>query len=226
MAETKPILEIQNLTVVYNENTPFEAVALKDFSMSVNKGEIILISGGNGSGKSTLLHAISGTVPVKSGKIIIDGIEISKWNANKRARFFATVQQDTMLGTCPSLTIQENFQLTNPNNWWHLTPYHLRLKDSQIESLKKTGLPLDARGRSKVNMLSGGQRQAIAVCLAFENQKPILLFDEFLSALDNKTKDNIFNYTLENAKLDNSTLLMVLHNASDYVSTFDKIINL
>jgi len=226
MTDTKPIIEIENLTVVYNENTPFEVVALKDFSLTVQKGEIVLISGGNGSGKSTLLRAISGASPVKTGKIKIDGKDISKWSANKRAKYMATVHQDTMLGTCPNLTIQENFQLTNPHKWWSLTPYHLTLSDLQVESIKKTGLPLDTRGTSQVNMLSGGQRQAIAVCLAFENKKPILLFDEFLSALDERTKENILDFTLESAKKTDSTMLMVLHEASRYNEIFDRIISL
>jgi len=212
MIETKLMLEIENLTVIYNENTSFEVIALKDFSMSVKKGEVVLISGGNGSGKSTLLRAISGTIPVKSGKIIMDGVNIIKWSMNKRAQFIATVQQDTMLGTCPNLTVQENFQLANPSNWWHWVPYPLTLWDSQIDSLKKTGLPLDARGTSKVNMLSGGQRQAIAVCLAFENQKPLLLFDEFTSALDSNTAEKILSLTFSKAKENDATLLMVMHN--------------
>jgi putative ABC transport system ATP-binding protein len=226
MTNTRPILEIENLTVVYNEDTPYEVVALKKFSLTVRQGEIVLISGGNGSGKSTLIRAIGGAVPIKSGKIQFDGVDISKWATHRRARLMAIVHQDTMLGTCPNLTIQENFQLTNPDKWWHLTPCRLSLKDTQIECLKRTGLSLDTRGSSKVNMLSGGQRQAIAVCLAFENKKPLLLFDEFLSALDDKTKDNIFNYTLENAKRTNCTMLMVLHGANEYCPFVDKTIQL
>jgi putative ABC transport system ATP-binding protein len=212
MTNIKFILEVENLTVVYNENTPFEVVALKDFSMTVQKGEIVLISGGNGSGKSTLLRAISGAIPIKAGKIRINGKDISKWSADKRARFIATVHQDTMLGTCPNLTIQENFQLTNPRKWWSLTPYHLTLSNAQVESIKRTGLPLDARGTSQVNMLSGGQRQAVAVCLAFENNKSILLFDEFTSALDTTTAEKVLDLTFSKARENNSTLLMVMHN--------------
>lgn len=216
--KTHPILEIRDLTVIYNENTPYEVIALNNFSLTINKGEIILISGGNGSGKSTLLRAISGSIPIKSGKILVNDIDITKWNAVKRAKYFALVHQDTMLGTCPNLTIQENFQLANSSKWWSLKPYHLTLSDNQIENLRKTGLPLDSRGASKVNMLSGGQRQAIAVCLAFDNKKPILLFDEFTSALDKQTSQNVLNFTFENAINSESTLVMVLHS-------FDKINN-
>ena len=221
-----PIIEIKNLTVVYNANTPYEVVALKDFSLKVEKGEILVITGGNGSGKSTLLRAISGTAPVKAGQILVDGIDITKWNANKRAKLFGMVHQDTMLGTCPNLTIQENFQLTNTKKWWHPLPYNLKLNDKQTESIKNTGLPLEARGASKIKMLSGGQRQAIAVCLAFENIKPILLFDEFTSALDEKTKVNVLDFTIDNAKTSSCTILMVLHNADNYNFEYNHIINL
>lgn len=221
-----PILEVRDLTVVYNANTPYEVVALKNFSLKIEKGEIIIITGGNGTGKSTLLAAISGTIPVKSGQILINGIDVTKWNANKRSKYFGTVHQDTMLGTCPNLTIQENFQLTNTKKWWLPIPYSLKLNKNQIKRIENIGLLLETRSTSKINMLSGGQRQAIAVCLAFENNKPILLFDEFTSALDEKTKVNVLNFTIENAKNNFSTVLMILHNANNYSFKYNRIINL
>ena len=222
---TTPILEIKNLTVVYNANTPYEVVALKDFSLKVEKGEIIVITGGNGSGKSTLLQAICGTVPIKTGKILINGIDITKWSANKRARFIGSVHQDTMLGTCPNLTIQENFQLANTKKWCLPLPYNLKLNGKQLENIKNIGLQLENRGTSKINMLSGGQRQAIAVCLAFENSKPILLFDEFTSALDESTARSVLKFTFDNAKINNSILIMVMHNIIDMTKNL-KIITL
>lgn len=207
-----PIIEIKNLTVVYNANTPYEVVALRDFSLKVKKGEIVVITGGNGSGKSTLLRAIMGSAPVQSGTILINGIDITKWSAIKRAKFIGTVHQDTMLGTCPNLTIQENFQLTNIKKWWQPFPYKLKLSKAQIDSIKKIGLPLDTRDSSKINMLSGGQRQAIAICLAFENKKPILLFDEFTSALDEFTLKNTFVFTMQQAISYETTVIIVTHN--------------
>jgi putative ABC transport system ATP-binding protein len=210
-----PILEVRDLTVVYNANTPYEVVALKNFSLKVEKGEIVIITGGNGTGKSTLLAAISGTIPIKSGQILINGIDVTRWNANKRAKYFGTVHQDTMLGTCPNLTIQENFQLTNTKKWWLPIPYNLKLNKNQLKRIENIGLLLETRSSSKINMLSGGQRQAIAVCLAFENNKPILLFDEFTSSLDEKTRKNVIDFTMLQSKYNETTLLMVLHNIQE-----------
>jgi putative tryptophan/tyrosine transport system ATP-binding protein len=210
----QPYLEVKNLTVVYNANTPYEVVALKDFSLKADKGEILVITGGNGSGKSTLLSAISGTAPIKSGQVFINGVDVTKWSPNKRAKFLGFVHQDTMLGTCPNLTIQENFQLTNLKKWWYPMPYNLKLNAKQIDSLKATGLLLEMRGTSKINMLSGGQRQAIAICLAFENKKPILLLDEFTSALDESSVKSVLDFTFSKANSDNTMLLMVMHNTN------------
>lgn len=224
-----PFIEIKDLTVVYNVNTPYEVVALKDFSLQIEKGEILVITGDNGSGKSTLLRAICGTAPVRYGHIFINGTDVTKWSANRRARLLGTVHQDTMLGTCPNLSIQENFQLTNISKWWHPIPYKLRLNKGQVDNIKNTGLPLETRETSKINMLSGGQRQAIAVCLAFENKKPVLLFDEFISALDSSTIKNVLDFTFHKANEDNTTLLMILHNVrvlKEYADVKIKYINL
>jgi len=210
----KPLIEINNLTVIYNENTPFEVTALKEFSISVKKGDILIVTGGNGSGKSTLLNAIAGTIPVKTGKICINDVDITKWSAIKRAKFIGSVHQDTLLGTCPNLTIHENFQLTRTKRWWIPLPYSMRMNEGHLNSIQKTGLPLDTRGSTKINMLSGGQRQAIAVCLAFENLKPLLLFDEFTSALDEGTVKRVIDYTFINSQKHETTIIMVMHNVN------------
>jgi len=209
-----PIIEIQDLTVIYNENTFYEVVALNNFSMKMKQGDVLVVTGGNGTGKSTLLNSIAGIIPIKSGKIFFNGVDITNWNALKRSRLMGLVHQDTMLGTCPNLTVQENFELTNPNKWWTLSPYKLRFDSEQTASIKKIGLTLENREKTKINMLSGGQRQAIALCLAFEREKPLLLFDEFTSALDEPTAIKVLDYTFEKAKIKNTTMLMVLHNTS------------
>ncbi len=208
----KAAIEIKNLIVVYNENTPNETVVFNDYSVEFEKGKITVITGGNGTGKSTLLNVLLGTVPIKSGQIIVEGKDIAKWSSLKRSKLFSSIHQDTMLGTCPNLTIQENFQLTDASRWWFPIPYGRSLTEKQGNIIKQTGLPLDDRGGTEINTLSGGQRQAIAACLAFECYKPILLFDEFTSALDGNTMKNVLEFTIKQASVNNTTLLMVMQN--------------
>lgn len=213
---------VENLTVIYNENTSTEVIVFKDFNLIVKRGEILVVTGGNGTGKSTLLKAILGIIPIKSGKIMIDGKDVTSWSAIRRAKLIGSVYQDTMLGTCPNLSVNENFQLTNSKQWWSPLPYSLKLKKSQTSSIQKTGLQLDSRGSTKINMLSGGQRQAIAVCLVLENNKQILLLDEFTSALDEKTAQNVIDYTFLRAKENKCTILMVMHDYSKIDELIEK----
>ncbi|MFH0734627.1 MAG: ATP-binding cassette domain-containing protein [bacterium] len=209
-----PIIEIKNLTVVFNENTPYEVIALKDLTLKIKHGEVLVVTGSNGTGKSTLLNAIAGLIPIKAGQILFNGLDITHMKPIKRAKFIGYVYQDVMLGTCPNLTLHENFQITNTNKWWLPIPYKLCLSQKQIESIKRTSLTSESRTSTKMNIFSGGQRQAIALCLAFENNKPILLCDEFISALDENAISSVLAYTFEQAKTNNTTVLMVLHNIS------------
>jgi putative tryptophan/tyrosine transport system ATP-binding protein len=205
-------IEVKDLNVVYNDNSANEVIAIKNFSLKVEKGEIIVITGNNGAGKSTLLNAIAGIVPIKTGQIFIEGKCINKWNIKKRAEIIGFVHQDTMLGTCPNLTINENVQLTKSNNLWNLLPYSLSLTQEQENNLKELGFSLESRQNTKINMLSGGQKQLISVCLAFEKKKQILLFDEFTSALDEYMAKKILDFTFKKANKEKTTILMVMHN--------------
>lgn len=222
----KPAIEIKNISVIYNEGTPNEVIVFHGFSLTVKKGEVLVITGGNGSGKSTLLNAIAGTIPVKSGQIFINGTNVTGWSSHRRAKLLGFVFQDTMLGVCPNLSVQENFQLTMTDKWFLPIPYKLKMSEKQHNSIKRIGLGLESRPLSKVNTFSGGQRQAISICLAFENRKDILLFDEFTSALDEKTSDIMLKYTFEKAKENNSTVLLVMHNIHNALKYTDNYLKL
>jgi putative ABC transport system ATP-binding protein len=207
-------LEIRNLTVVYNPKTSTEVVALEGFALKAKPGEIVVITGDNGTGKSTLLKAISGAIPVTTGQIFVNDQEITKWSFLRRTKIMNSVNQDVILGTCPNLTLNENFQLTNSKKWWLPIPYKLSLSKSQVLNIQKTGLQLEDKELSKLSMLSGGQRQAIALCLAKENYKPILLLDEFTSSLDTTTCNKVLKYTFEEAIKNDTIVVMVLHDIS------------
>ncbi|MDO8142200.1 MAG: ATP-binding cassette domain-containing protein [Candidatus Brocadiales bacterium] len=205
-------IEVQNVTVIYNEGTPNEVVSLDNVSLNVAKGQIVIVTGGNGSGKSTLLKAIAGTTPIKSGKILLHGKDVTNWPAHRKAKEIGFVHQDPILGTCPNLTVHENFQLSTSKPWWMPIPYRLSLSEEQLEFIGKTGLPLIEKAATPVSMLSGGQRQAIALCLAFGPNYSILLLDEFTSALDEKTEEKVLSFALTELRRFNATALIIMHD--------------
>jgi putative ABC transport system ATP-binding protein len=194
-------------------------VALNDVSLSFKRGETVMITGGNGSGKTTLLRAIAGTVPVKGGRVLLCGRDVTNWPAHKRARFLSYVYQDPMLGTCPNLSVYENLCLATAQPWWYPKPQTLHIRGDQLKLLEDTGLPLAAKAAAPVNVLSGGQRQALSVVLAYSKGRAIALLDEFTSSLDASVKNNVLEFIRVMTHARACTTLVVTHSPAQ-MATF------
>ena len=104
-------LEIQDVHKVFNRGTINEKVALNGVNLNLNPGDFVTIIGGNGAGKSTTLNAIAGVWPIDSGKIIIDGTDITNLPEHKRAKYLGRVFQDPMTGTAATMDIEENMAI-------------------------------------------------------------------------------------------------------------------
>ena len=104
-------LEIQDIHKVFNRGTINEKVALNGVNLNLNPGDFVTIIGGNGAGKSTTLNAIAGVWPIDSGKIIIDGTDITGLPEHKRAKYLGRVFQDPMTGTAATMDIEENMAI-------------------------------------------------------------------------------------------------------------------
>ena len=105
------MLDIQSIYKTFNAGTVNEKRALNGVSLHLNEGDFVTVIGGNGAGKSTLLNAVAGVWPVDSGKIVIDGVDVTGLPEHKRAAFIGRVFQDPMLGTAPNMQIEENLAL-------------------------------------------------------------------------------------------------------------------
>src|SRR5690554_7237332 len=105
------MLSAQNLKITFNPGTPIETKALQGLSLEIPTGQFVTVIGTNGAGKSTFLNAVSGDLPVDSGKILIDGDDVTRLPVWSRANRVARVFQDPMAGTCEDLTIEENLAL-------------------------------------------------------------------------------------------------------------------
>ncbi len=210
------MLELINVTKVFNKNTVDEKRVLNNFNLKINDGDFITILGSNGTGKSTLFNCIGGSEEIDDGQIKLDGIDISKVKEYKRAKYIGRVFQDPLQGTCPNLTILENLSLAymHSYNKKYLSPLNKNDYSFIKEKCKELNMGLEDRLNTPIGLLSGGQRQAITLLMATLSKPKVLLLDEHTAALDPKTSEKIMNITKDIVSRNNITTLMITHNVN------------
>ena len=208
------MIELQNITKRFNVGTPDETTLFDNFSLHVNEGEFVSIVGSNGSGKTTLLNILCGTLPVDGGSISVNGKDMTKLTEHKRAKYIGRVFQDPQKGSAATLTILENMALSdNKNNRYSLIPAISKKRIDYYRSLLEVcNMGLENRLDAKVGLLSGGQRQALALVMANMAKIDILILDEHTAALDPKSSERIMELTDRFVRESNITALMVTHN--------------
>ena len=107
------MLHIENISKTFFPGTINEKRALQNLSLHLKAGDFVTVIGGNGAGKSTMLNAVAGVFPIDSGKIIIDGEDLTKQAEHKRAKYIGRVFQDPMLGTAAGMMIEENLSIAS-----------------------------------------------------------------------------------------------------------------
>jgi putative ABC transport system ATP-binding protein len=208
---SEPLLRVANLRLTFNPGLVNETVALDDVSIDVDRGEFVVLLGSNGAGKSTLLNAIAGVHRPDSGTIRLDGKDIDRLDEHRRARRIARVFQDPMAGTAGALTIHENLVLAERRSGRRrlLVP---RDADVHRRLLAQLGMGLEDRLSARVDTLSGGQRQALAVLMAIQSQPDLLMLDEHTAALDPAAAERVLDATTRLAEGGHITTLMITHN--------------
>ena len=208
------MLELKNINKYYNAGTVNEMCLFQDFNLKVDEGEFVSVVGSNGSGKTTLLNLICGSIPLDSGSIFINGENITKIPEYKRQTRIGRVYQNPAMGTCPNMTILENMALAdNKGKAFNLLPGTNKSRvDFYREQLKTLGLGLEDKLQVKVGVLSGGQRQAMALLMSTMTPIEFLILDEHTAALDPKTADTIMELTDRIVREKHLTTIMVTHN--------------
>ena len=197
-----PYIELKNINKVFNPNSNREHHALKNINLVINKGDFITIIGGNGAGKSTLS---------------INGVEISSTKEFERAKYISRVFQNPLDNTAPRMTVAENMALAL-NRGERRTLKFSKNKDNIAlfeNLLKNLNLGLEQKLNTEMGVLSGGQRQAIALLMATMKAPELILLDEHTAALDPKTQKKIMLLSEEKVKEKNLTALMITHNLQD-----------
>ena len=220
------MLEVKQIWKTFNAGTVNEKQALRGISLTLNDGDFCTVIGGNGAGKSTLLNAVAGTFPVDAGSISLGGVDVTKLPEHKRAQYIGRVFQDPMLGTAPTMQIEENLALAARRGKsrglrWGITKTE---REDYIQRLKILDLGLEERLTSKVGLLSGGQRQALTLLMATLIKPQLLLLDEHTAALDPKTAAKVLDATDRLVAKENLTTLMITHNMKDAISHGNRLI--
>lgn len=212
------ILKVENLTKTYGSGENL-VNAVDDVSFSIEKGEFVAIVGASGSGKSTLLHLIGGVDRPTSGKIFVDGNDISKMNDDKlavfRRRQVGIVYQ--FYNLIPILTVEENITL----------PCDLDGRGVDRERLEMIldSFGLRARRKHLPNQLSGGQQQRTSIARALINNPSLVLADEPTGNLDSKSSEEVMSILKMCNQSYGQTVIMITHNL-DIAKQADRIITI
>ena len=220
------MLEVKGVWKTFNAGTVNEKQALRGVSLTLNDGDFCTVIGGNGAGKSTLLNTVAGTYPVDAGTISLGGVDVTRLPEHKRAKYIGRVFQDPMLGSAPTMQIEENLALAARRGKsrglrWGITKTE---REDYIQRLKILDLGLEERLTSKVGLLSGGQRQALTLLMATLIKPQLLLLDEHTAALDPKTAAKVLDATDRLVAKVHLTTLMITHNMKDAIAHGNRLI--
>ena len=222
------MLELKDLHKTFNPGTVNAKTALNGLSLTLRDGEFVTVIGGNGAGKSTMLNATAGTLQVDSGEVFLDGIDVTDLPEYKRASYIGRVFQDPMMGTAPSMHIEENLALAARRGQkrglrWGISKEE---RETYRTLLSDLGLGLETRLSSEVSTLSGGQRQALTLLMATLKSPKLLLLDEHTAALDPKTAAKVLEVTDRIIRQERLTTLMITHNMRDAIAHGNRLIML
>lgn len=206
-------LSIQKLTKRFEAGTINEKLALDHLDMEVPAGQFVTVLGSNGSGKSTLFNLILGKLFPDSGQILLGGEDITRQKDYKRALNMSCLYQNPLRGTAPNMTLEENLALAYTRKASR-SFFAVNRKDSSYfrDLLAQLDMGLENRMKTKMGLLSGGQRQAASLLMATVAQPSLLLLDEHTAALDPGAAEKVMEVTRKIVARDKITTLMITHD--------------
>lgn len=214
-------IEVQNLTHIYSEGLPHESIALDDISFKAEDGDFVGIIGHTGSGKSTLLQHLNGLLKPKSGKIIVDGTDLTASGVSMRAirckvglvfqypeyqLFEETVAKDVAFG--PS-------NLGIPSD---------EIEDRVREAIGLVGLDYEAIKDVSPFELSGGQKRRVAIAGVIAMKPQVLILDEPTAGLNPKAHADILDMVNKIHQTEGNITMFVSHNMNDIARMSNRIL--
>ncbi len=218
------MIDIEGLHVVFHAGTANENHALRGLNLHMDEGGFVSVIGSNGAGKSTLLNALAGEVTATRGRLQVAGQDITRVPVHARSGLCARVFQDPLAGTCGPLTIEENLALADDRGRRrNLLPALGPSRRARYRALlHPLGLGLEDRLGDRMELLSGGQRQAVSLLMATMQPSRILLLDEMTAALDPTMATFVMELTRRIVAERGLTVLMVTHSMAQALAYGDR----
>lgn len=221
-----PMLKLEDIKLVVGKGTQLERTILEGLELEVAKGEFLVIIGGNGAGKSTVFNTISGFMKPEKGRIVIDGVDVTKKSQQERANLVSIVMQDPRVGTMENMSILENMAFSYKRG--QKRAFRLFNNDRRRslfkEKLSLLEMNLENRLHEMVTNLSGGQRQALSLVMSIIAESKILLLDEITAALDPKIAEHVMALADKLVREQNLTCVMITHNMEHAIRYGDRTI--
>lgn len=206
-------LSIKGLTKRFDAGTVNEKLVLDRFELSLPAGQFVTLLGSNGSGKTTLFNPILGRLLPDAGAILLGDEDITRQKDYKRALNIGCLYQNPLRGTAPNMTLEENLALAYTRKASR-TFFAVNRRDNAYfrDQLALLGMGLEDRMKTKMGLLSGGQRQAASLLMATITQARLLLLDEHTAALDPGAAEKVMAVTQQIVARDHITTLMITHD--------------
>ena len=222
------MIVVENVEITFNKGTALENRALCAINLSIPRGQFLTMIGSNGAGKSTLLNILAGELKPDDGRVVVDDTDITSWPVYRRAAKISRMFQDPRAGICEHMSIIENVAIaaarTAPRGFRFAITAEVR--GLAKERLAVLGLGLEKRLDDRVSLLSGGQRQALALVMATLGHTKVLLLDEHTAALDPAAAELVMKLTGEVVRTLGITTVMVTHSMRQALELGNRIIML
>lgn len=215
MSRNHSLLQLRGVSKIFSRGSIDEVAALNKIDLEVAAKDFVTVIGSNGAGKTTMLNVIAGVYPPeRGGEIIINNRNITNLSEWKRAYDVGRVYQDPQIGTAANMTIEENMSLAmlRGQSRGLSIATNRKYREQFRQALEPLGLGLEDRLNAPVGVLSGGQRQALALVMATISNPSLLLLDEHISTLDPNTARSVLELTKMIIERESITAIMVTHN--------------
>jgi len=222
------MIRIEGYSQYFHRGGVNEVRALDQVDLHIAEGDFVTLIGSNGAGKSTLLNGLAGVHRPDAGAMFIGGRDVTQWPEHQRAAYIGRVFQDPLVGTCASLSIEQNMALALKRGARRGLGLGVKRQERDFfkDQLQILGLGLEDRLKASVGLLSGGQRQALTMVMATLIDPEVLLLDEHTAALDPKTARQILELTGQIVDTKHLTTMMITHNMAQALAYGNRLMML